>query len=425
MTATAPQPGPPRSRSEARAAQGPAQPTQGQAQVPQRQGHPAQPGHSAAAGTAGAMATPPARRRFDTRSTPSRLRLARGAAAAACLVPGIVGMVEIASAATAPVSSPTQTYAELRAGAATYEAKAATAAARSGASTTEADQALTRVSTQLGAAALLYPDRATELYRVADQLAARQSQLSTAAAGTNASTAAVPAPAADMTSALTKLENAPAARSVVNAQHILIAGSLGVVGLLGASVWLASKSKRVVNPGLVAGMLLTGGVTALGFLVLATTGTSSAVDDIARLRSDAAQSVAAEAASLYAGTPDGTAIQARAKGYVDAGGDLVNRATATSNWAESATPEWTAFQAGELTAAKLGGGDIATRQGLVAARLADLKTLDASLATLARTHGAGADQRPNALAGYGIFALSLLAGAAAWTGVGRRVSEYR
>ena len=67
--------------------------------------------------------------------------------------------------------------------------------------------------------------------------------------------------------------------------------------------------------------------------------------------------------------------------------------------------------------------DVYKRQ--VSGRVADLKTLDTTLATLAREQGAGSDQRPNAWAGYGIFALSLVAGALAWTGVGRRVAEYR
>jgi len=388
---------------------------QAQAQAAQRQGQVAQ---------ASASGRPPAlTRRALASGTPRQLRIARGLAATACLLPGLVGMVEIASAATAPVSSPTQTYAELRAGAAAYEAKAVVAAVRRQ-STAEADQALTRVSTQLGAAALLYPDRSPELYRVGDQLAARQSQLSAAVASRAiGSTAAVPAAGADLTSALTKLENPPAARSVVNAQHLLIAGGVGLAGLLGASLWLARKTRRVVNPGLVAGLLLTAGVSALGWQVLAATGTGAAVDDLAQVRADAAQSVAVEAESLATVTPDGTALQSKAKGYVDAADTLI-RANSGS-WTARAADPWRAFATKELTAAQLGGADLTTRQGLVSGRVADLKTLDTTLATLAREQGAGSDQRPNAWAGYGIFALSLVAGALAWTGVGRRVAEYR
>lgn len=424
MTA-APQPGP--AAGQAQAAPGPAGP---QAAV---EGAPARPGAQAAAprtatvGTnaraTGSVGARGSRRLIDTSSTPRRLRLARGLAAAACLVPGIVGMVEIASAATAPVSSPTQTYGELRAGAAAYEAKAMAAAA-TGQSSKDADLALAKVQTQIGSAALLYPDRASELYQVGDQLAARQTQLTSSVVGrTGTAAAAVPAPSADLTAALAKLENPPAARSLVNSQHVIIGGVLGAVGLLAASVWLARTTKRIVNPGLAAGLLLTVGVTALGYQVLASTGTSTAVGDIATLRAEAAQSVAAEAGSLSSATPDGAALRSQARDHLTTGSDLVDRSSAS--WTTAAAAPWGTFTSKELTEAQLTGGSVATRQGLVSGRIGDLATVDSALASLARQNGAGADSRPNAWAGYGLFALSLVAGAAAWTGVGRRVSEYQ
>lgn len=395
----------------------PAQPPrqgQAQAQAAQRQGQVAQ---------ANAQPSPPAAARGRAASsTPRQLRIARGLAATACLLPGLVGMVEIASAATAPVSSPTQTYAELRAGAATYQARAASAVVAGEPGDQRASLDLARVQNQVGAAALLYPDRSTDLYRVSDELAKRQAQLvpSKAATATNPTP---PAPSQELSNALLRLEDPPTALSLVNRQHVVIAGVVGLAGLLGASIWLARKTRRIVNPGLLAGALLTAGVSALGYLALTTSSAAAAVDDIAKVRANAAQSVAVEAESLYAATPNGAALEGKAKGYVDAANTLVR--DNSSSWGGTAQASWSAFQGKAPTAAKLGTGTVAERQKLVAARVADLDTLTGRLGTLGKEYGAGSDRRPNAWAGYGVFALSLVAGALAWTGVGRRVAEYR
>lgn len=423
MTAMAPQPQRPRQSAAVTQSQPdgnvPAEAAQrqgqAQAQAAQRKGQAAQ---ARAQGVRQLAA-----RRSIASSTPRQLRIARGVAATACLLPGLVGMVEIASAATAPVSSPTQTYADLRAGASTYLARAASTAVAGQPGDQRTSLDLARVQNQVGTAALLYPDRSSDLYRVSDELGKRQAQLAGLAKGQGAANAAVPAPAGTLTDALVPLENPPAARSVVNRQHVVIAGAVGLVGLLGASIWLARKTKRVVNPGLLAGALVTAGVSALGYMALTTSSAVASVDEIAQVRANAAQSVAAEAESLSSATVDGAAAQAKAKGYVDAGTDLVSGNAAT--WGRGATGEWTAFATKELTANQLSSGSVADRQKLIAGRLADLDALTGRLATLGQEYGAGSDRRPNAWAGYGVFALSLLAGAAAWTGVGRRVAEYR
>lgn len=413
-TASAPRPVPP-----------PAQP-QGRSQLDGRptpatagSGRPDRAGRAGRAGRA--ARTPLSTTAKRPAATPDRLRLARGIAAAACLLPGMVGMVDIASAANAPVSSPTQTYADLRAHVARYEAEASLAAAPGSAGLSAATTALTDTSARIGSAALLYPGRSQELYALNDQLGARQEQTTTAWAARTSATPGLPAPSQELRDASAALTTPPNAASSWGLPRIYGAGALGLAGLLGVSIWLAPRTKRVVNLGLVSGIVLTAGATALGVSVLAGSGAPALVDDLAQVRAEAAGTVAAEASALQRGGNVQEAASARAD-HQRSAEQIVSR-YATTSW--DVTPAWRTFTQGQLTQAQLGGGATQSTGALVRQRVAALETLNGSISQMARSAGEGADARPPIVAGYGVFALSLLAGAAAWTGVGRRLGEYR
>lgn len=354
-------------------------------------------------------------------SSPDRLRIARGIAAAACLLPGMVGMVDIASAAGAPVASPTQTYADVRAHVARYEAEASLAAAPGSTGLGAATTALTDTSARIGSTALLYPGRSQELYALNDQLGARQEQLTTAWAARASTSPGLPAPSLELRDASAALTKPPNAASSWGLARVFGAGVLGVAVVLGVSIWLAPRTKRVINLGLVSGIVLTAGATALGVSVLAGSGAPVLVDDLAQVRAEAAGTVAAEASALQQGGSAQAAASARADHQRNAQ-QILSRYEGTTS---DATPAWRTFTQGQLTQAQLGGGVTQSTGALVRQRIAALETLNGSLSQMARSAGEGADARPPLVAGYGVFALSLLAGAAAWAGVGRRLAEYR
>lgn len=357
------------------------------------------------------------RRKADSASTPARLQIARTLTAAACLLPGLVGMAQIAGAATAPVSSPTQTYADLRAGVATYEALATAATTRGGGSTEPAALALSRVTAQFGAASLLFPSRASELHHAADLLAKRQAQIETALSKReNASTATVPAPSEELVKGLAALDDPPRGSSSSGSGQIVGAGLIGLSALLAASVWLARTTKRTLNPGLALGAVVTIGVTTLGSQIMDSSQPNSTVDDIASLRAVAARSVADEASALYVEAPSDVASKTR---------NRLSEANMPPSVGGNVRSEWDTFRKKQLTAEQLTTGSIQNRQLQIADRIGQLDQLTSKMANDARVSGAGADPRPSAWAGYSLFALSLVAGAATWAGVGRRLAEYR
>ncbi len=330
-------------------------------------------------------------------------------------------MVDIASAAGAPVSSPTQTYAGIRANEARFEAEAAVAAAPGSTGLDAASKALTDTSVQLGATALLYPDRAAQLYAVGDQLAQRQSALATAYGQRNSTSPGLPAPDAAYSAALATLDKPPNPSSSLGVARVAGGGVLAGLVLLGVSLWIAPRSKRVVNAGLVGALVLTAGATAVGVDVLSRSGPSARVDDIVRVRAEGAAVVAAEASALQRGSAVSDVVGRRAP-HLDTAQQIVDRDG--SSGAQISTA-WQEFTRAKLTDQQLGGGVTQTTATLVSRRLKDLDALNATLSQQARAAGEGADSRPPLVAGYGVFVLSLMAGAAAWTGVGRRLSEYR
>ena len=333
----------------------------------------------------------------------------------------MVGMVDIASAAGAPVASPTQTYADLRANVYRYEAEASLAAAPGSTGLGAATTALTDTSARIGATALLYPSRSQELYGLNDQLGLRQGQLTTAWAARTSTNPGLPAPSQEWRDASSTLTKPPNAASSLGTLRVLGAGILGGIGLLAVSIWLAPRTKRVVNLGLVSGIVLTAGATALGVSVLAGSGSPAVVDDLAQLRAEAAGMVAAEAGVLHQGGSAQDAVAARADHQASAQ-QILARHTSTT-W--DATPAWQTFTRGQPTQAQLAGGVSQSTGALVRQRVAALETFNGSVSQMARSAGEGADARPPLVAGYGVFALSLLGGAAAWAGMGRRLAEYR
>ncbi|MBW3084013.1 hypothetical protein KEM60_00196 [Austwickia sp. TVS 96-490-7B] len=369
-------------------------------------------------GSRGEVGRAQIRRFTGASSTPARLRLARGIAAAACLLPGVVGMVQIATAATAPPTSPTRTYADLRAGVDTYLASSTVSAAGPGGDTKDANAALSLVTSRIGAAALLYPDRAKQLYTVSDQLAERQSQVDSARTKitTNSSSPVLSQPSDNFKESMNLLNTPPTGTSVSAGGSLAAIGGIGLFGGLGVSVWLARKTRRMVNPGLVGAIVLTGVVTIMGVQVLSSASISGASDDLASLRADAAASVEWEARTLLQGIDSTQALQAR--------DEILRSSESRMSNISAAKPLWREFTGKAIKADQMTRSSIPTRQTAVTQRLADLRELSKGLATLDRADNNGMN-RPNANVGYGLFALSLIAGASAWAGVGRRLAEYR
>ncbi|GAB78627.1 hypothetical protein SAMN05421595_2279 [Austwickia chelonae] len=365
-------------------------------------------------------ARPRRKRWFDTSSSPAQLRIAGVLATAACILPGLVGMVDIAGAAGAPVSSPTQTYADLRHGIALYEARAAVAAAPGGGSLEPATEAFKDVSEQVGRAALLYPDRASELYAVNKQLVKRHHDVETAWSqrGGQGAGSSLKAPDTPFVEATNALKRVPAARAADGTGHVLIAGSAGLFVLLGVSVWLSRKTRRVVNPGLVGAVLLTGVVMAGGMQSLSGVGTSEAVDRLAEVKEAAASSVRAEASVLLSG--GGSSAKQAAGDQITKGQSAVGQVP--MEWRNQAGSAWAAFTQDALSADQLSSGT--DRHRLVQRRIDAAQAFGGRVATLSWEAGK-TNPRPNALFGFGLFGVSLAAGAIAWSGIGRRLGEYR
>ncbi|WP_116112180.1 hypothetical protein [Austwickia chelonae] len=375
---------------------------------------------SPAKGPAKTVARPRRGRWVDTSSTPAQLRIAGVLAAAACILPGLVGMVDIAGAAGAPVASPTQTYADLRHGIALYEARAAVATSPGGGSLEPATEAFKDVSEQIGRAALLYPDRASELYAVNKQMVRRHHEVETAwsqRSGQGAGSA-LKAPETPFVEATNVLKRVPAARAADGIERVLIAGSTGVIALLGVSVWLSRKTRRVINPGLVGAIVLTGTVMAGCMQSLSGSGTAEAVDRLAEVKEAAAVSVQAESSVLLSG--GGSSAKQSASDQITKGQDAVGKVP--MQWRNQAGSAWAAFSQDALSAEQLSSST--ERQRLVQRRIDAAQNFGSRVATLSWEAGKN-NPRPHALFGFGLFGVSLVAGAIAWSGIGRRLGEYR
>lgn len=419
MTAQAPMPG------QAQAAPGPAQPataspaaatspatttTTTGARAPAAPATPATPGKPTASG-----------RRRDAASTPRAMRVARGLAAAACLVPGTAAFVTLSSAA-APTqqASPALIRAELGRDTAATRTSAALAWATGKAEDRQATSAaLAGMSHDLGSAAVVRPDWNRQIDAAQAKIAAQTAPV----IGALSTKPADPTTSAGLLAALDVLEEVPATLPALTdatgndtrRTAVWALGALSVLTLLGASGWLARKTHRVINPGLAVAIVGTAAVAVLAGQTLSGMVTSSQAEAIAGARVDAANALAAEAQPLLSTSTVGAATKDRDTA-LSTGLAKLRSADAPG----SAMQAWTDFQGGKLTLS----ATAAPKADQVAQRVSQLRTLDAALAS-AQSSAEGGLRGSATPIGYGLLALSILSAGAAWTGVGRRVAEYR
>lgn len=429
MTAMAPQP---RRQPEAGSQSQPAPAVarepqrQGQAQAAQRRDQavhrqaPAVPpqGQAARSAAPGSQSVPALRRLAST--TPRQLRIVRGVAAAACLVPGTAAFVTLSSAA-AP--SQETSPAIIRAQLGRDTAGARSAAAVAWATGTESDRqaavsSLAAIATDLGRAAVVRPDWSRHLEQAQATVAAQVLPI-TSGLGTKP---ADPTTTTALAAALDHVGSVPgilptltdATGNDTRRNVVWGLGGVSVLALLGASGWLARKTHRVVNPGLGMALLGTVAVAFLAGQTLASMVTSSGAEAIAGARVDAANATAAEAGTLL--TPSAAAQAARDRDDALRVGQ--NKLT-SAGVGGAETAAWQRF-----AGAKLPLPSTAPKPDAVSGRLADLATLDGALASAQRSADSGLRGYVTPI-GYGLLGLSILSAAAAWTGVERRVSEYR